>query len=172
MYLKILGYVTVLLALCILGGCGGGGGTGSHSRKALTKISAAGVLPNGEAVAAVLLTVSIPLGVTVALDQATGEPAAGVVHLVSQDATDPNFLFQGVHYLAPTQTAPGALTLAVFNTTNAGFGQLDYISVQLDMSTDYTPQAADFVVSDFEVSGVQTGSTVVVANPVVSVSFN
>ena len=171
---KIIALLTAL-ALALTMGCGGGGsvsgsGSGNPARdsKALTKVKTAGLLADGEILGAIQLTISIPRGVTVALDPATGRPASGVVSLTG--ATDPNLVFQYSRYTPPTATASGSLSFLVVNAQ--GFGPAEYIGIQLDITPGYFPVAGDFVVSDFAVAGITNYTQTQITNPTVSVAIN
>jgi hypothetical protein len=161
-------FFTLLLCAAMLG-CGSGGGAGTgHSSQALTKIKTAGLLAAGETLGAIKLTLSIPPGVTVPLDPVTHEPASGVVSLVG--ASDPAMVFQLVRYTPATATLPGSLGFIVVNAQ--GFGPVDYIGVQLDISAGFFPVAGDFVVSDFAVAGITNYSEIPITNPTVTVNIN
>ncbi|GFO67994.1 hypothetical protein GMLC_15730 [Geomonas limicola] len=164
-----LALCAALLCCLILPGCGGGGSAGSNAAtaKAVTKVQTAGLLPGGEVLGAIRITLGLPYGVTVALDPATGLPAANVVQLVG--AADPTLVFQQVHYLAPTPTARGSLSFVVVNAQ--GFGALEYLAVQLDITPGYFPAAGDFTVSDFAVAGISNYQETTISNPTLSVEI-
>lgn len=168
MYRKLAPFFLVLL-FALIPGCGSGGSsTASHSAKALAKVKTSGLLTTGETLGAIMLTISVPPGVTVSIDPATNKPAVGVVTLVG--ATDSSMVFQYLTYTAPTATASGSLGFMVVNAQ--GFGPVEYLSVQLDVSTGYFPVAGDFVVSNFAVAGITNYAQTLVQNPTVSVDIN
>jgi len=168
----MLGKLTGLLAALLIAltlGCGSGGpGSPGHSTRALTKVKTAGLLADGETIGAIMLTISLPPGVTVPLDPVTKEPASGVVSLVG--ASDPAMVFQYVRYTAPTATLSGSLAFMVLNAQ--GFGPVDYIGVQLDITAGYFPVASDFAISNFAVAGITNYTEISIGNPTVSVDIN
>ena len=172
MYRQLSGILSVLLLALALGGCGSGeksaGKYSGSSAKAVTKVKTAGLVAPGQTLGAVWLTLSIPPGVTVAIDPLSHEPARGVVTLIG--ASDPTLVFQSVKYTEATATAYGELQLVVVNAQ--GFGPLEYIALQLDITPGSFPVASDFSVSNFVVSDIDTYTTIPIANPTVSVTIS
>jgi hypothetical protein len=167
MYRKLTLFAATLCCL-VLPGCGAGGSTGSAAAaKAVTKVQTTGLLAGGEVIGAIRLGISIPFGVSAALDPATGLPAASVVQLVG--AADPTLVFQQVHYVAPTPVARGSLDFVVVNAQ--GFAALEYLAVQLDIAPGYFPVAGDFTVSDFSVAGITNYQETTISNPTMSVEI-
>jgi hypothetical protein len=165
---KLAAILTALLVALMLG-CGSGqSASQAHSSKALTKVKTSGLLADGESIGAIMLRISIPLGVTVPLDPVTHEPASGVVSLTG--AADSALVFQHVGYSAPTATAPGELYFIVVNAQ--GFGPVESINVQLDITPGYAPVAGDFTITNFSVAGLTNYSETAVVNPTVSVEMH
>jgi hypothetical protein len=163
-------FFTILFCALTLGcGSGGGGSAGTaHPGQVATRIKTSGLLAAGETLGAIKLTLSIPPGVSVPLDPVTHAPASGVVSLVG--ASDPAMVFQFVRYTPATATVPGSLGFVVVNAQ--GFGPVEYIGVQLDVSAGSFPVAGDFIVSDFAVAGISTYTEIPITNPTVTVSIN
>lgn len=139
---------TVLLL--VFAGCGSSGSSsGANANKVKTSVKTAGLLA-GQTLGAVQLSISFPYGVTVELDPVTHVPSSRVVKLIG--APDQSMVFQSAKYTAATPTTNGLLEFSIFNV--AGFGAMEYIAVQLDISDGFFPNATDFSITKFAVADI------------------
>lgn len=163
--MKILGKQLIrmapLLVLLIFAGCGGGSGdsTGAKAKKVKTTVKTAGLL-GGQTLGAVQLGISFPYGVTVELDPVTHEPTSKAVKLIG--ATDQSMVFQAVKYTAATPSTKGLLEFSIFNA--AGFGAMEYVAVQLDITEGFFPNTSDFSITKFAVADIVNYQTTEITN--------
>lgn len=136
--------VTALFSLTATG-CGSGSGGATNNSTSKTKTSVKMLKSyNGKTLGAAQLSISIPYGVTVALDPLTQEPAKDVVQLVGvanqviqYQGQNYSVVYETNSYKAATPTTPGFLKFTIINVK--GFGDLEYIAIQLDLTDGFPP---------------------------------
>jgi hypothetical protein len=139
----------MLFSALWLSSCGGGGG-GSKTpaaKSAVLKLACNGALAAN--LEGLRVTVSLPPGVTAAVD-ATGVPLPTVVTasgVTTNNTAIPTIL---MNYTAPTASAGGSLSFVLANTAGGGFGAGEFATVTLAVATGSNPTAGDFVASDFD----------------------
>lgn len=149
-----------MVLLLVFAGCGGSeSSTGANAKKVNTTLKTAGLL-GGQTLGAVQLGISFPYGVTVELDPVTHEPTSKVVRLIG--ATDQTMVFQAVKYTAATPSTKGLLEFTIFNA--AGFGAMEYVAVQLDITEGFFPNKSDFSITKFAVADIVNYQTTEITN--------
>lgn len=149
-------FATLLVFCASFFGCGSGGGTAPQKPKAKAALKTSGLVPAGTLVSALYIDITIPYGVTAAIDPASGQPASTVVQLVGK--TDPAQTLKSIDYVAPTLTTNGTIKLAYYAAN--GFTPSDSITIELDLADGFTPPTISaFNITRFDYGTISTGST-------------
>lgn len=131
---------------------------------AKASLKLAGVMPNGQSVVGVQMTLSFPPGVTAKIDPATGDVADSVIRIVGPG----ELKFTGVTYQPSTETTGG--TLVFFAVNLDGFSLGDFLSVTLDITPGTIPKAEEFGLSEVSVSDLD-GIVIENLQPVMTVKI-
>lgn len=141
-------YLMMIISISLLAfaasGCGSSSDDSSGGRsRAKTSVKMLKTY-NGKTLGAVQISISIPYGVTVTLDPLTQEPAKDVVQLIGvanqviqYQGQNYSVVYETNSYKAATPTTPGSLDFTIINVN--GFGDLEYIAIQLDLTDGFTP---------------------------------
>ncbi len=135
----------LLLFVSILSACGGGSGSPVQPTTATLKLSTAGTLAPGSALAGVGISVNLPAGVVVKTS-AGGAVTNGVVAVsgvaVSGGITPPI-------YTPANGAIPGKVTFVMVAGAPAGFGTGEFATVNCDLAAGANPRVGDFTLTDF-----------------------
>lgn len=148
MHEKFFKVVMILLvAVFFLAACGSEeGGEGDNPKRASAAFKLAGVMPSGQPVAGVQMTLHFPPGITVEIDTATGDVAASVIRVSGSGSP----AVTGAYYLPATTTTDGELRFLVINTT--GFTLGDFLELTLNVTPGTIPVATDFTLTNVSIS--------------------
>jgi hypothetical protein len=146
----------LLVVMALLAGCGSGGSSTSgidagHGLGPSSTESSATVTVGAQASAVdtviygVEFTITLPAGVSVTADPATGEPQTGVLRVNDSRA------FSGGKYTAATATTPA--TLKVIIVDSSGFTAGDLATVSCSVAPGSAVSAAGFSLSSFSARG-------------------
>ena len=118
----------------------------STATTAIIKISTSGIPASGTALSGVGITITLPTGVTVKANS-DGSVASGVVTASGVAANNTS----GVStYIPASGSTPATLSMIIASTLASGFGVGEFVTVNADIASGYTPQQADFVVTIFK----------------------
>lgn len=153
---KVFGYLAVCICALVMFGCGGGGGggTGGGSKvepdpvptNAVVKLYSEGVLPAGTSLAGIGITVNLPAGVTVQMDDA-GKVVGGAV--AGSGVAEGKAVLAEPDYTPATDTAPAKLSFVLAGTDAEGFGTGEFATVTCLVAAGTNPQPTEFTLSDF-----------------------
>jgi predicted small lipoprotein YifL len=148
--------ISILLALLLfaLAACGGGGGStpAPPAKTATLKLFTTGT--PSENLAGVGITITLPTGVTPALNS-DGTVAATVVTV--SGVASPGTVVSPV-YTPASGAVKGKLVIAVASGIVAGFGAGEYATVVLAAEAGTAPLQSDFALTDFRPIAVSNGA--------------
>jgi hypothetical protein len=151
----------ILLALSLsLVACGGGGGSSpppapeTFPTKAVIKISTQGT-PSSSALSGVVVTLNLPPGVTITTNS-DGSVASGAV-IASGVVAQNNTTVLSTYTPASGSTA-ATLKIFVASTLASGFGVGEFVTVNANIASGYTPQQSDFTLTNFEPADLSINS--------------
>ena len=152
----IFGYLAACICALVMFGCGGGGGggTGGGSKvepapvptTAVVKLYSEGVLTSGTSLAGIGITVNLPAGVTVQMDDA-GKVVGGAV--AGSGVAEGKAVLAEPDYTPATDTAPAKLSFVLAGTDAEGFGTGEFATVTCLVAAGANPQPTEFTLSDF-----------------------
>jgi len=144
-------FITLSL-LCLLGCGGGGGGTGAGDpapTSAILYLSTTGVIPDGQLIQGVTVTVNLPAGVTMQSVTPSGLTAG-----------------TGSVVIDPANTDASSVTFTTLGATP--FGKGEFTTVTCSIAAGHVPQATDFIVAP---GSIITSNTTFETIPSLSVTF-
>lgn len=157
-----------------LSGCGSSSGN-QPVRKAKASVKTAGLVAAGLFVETLDITISFPIGITVALSPGTtydSSPTthnliASVVQCLDKNGLpiDPGVTLSALTYTPATPTTQGSLRIVYLNAE--GFTPSDSLLIQLDITPGSSPKESDFSLTKFQVTPVSitmSGGTAVFTN--------
>lgn len=130
-------------------------------------MATSGTLAAGTAMSGNSMTISLPAGVTPALDT-TGHPDTSKL-VAASGVTTTGGLVSTAIYQAATATQPAQITVAVAGKDKLGFGTGEFMTLTLNLTPFVSPTTTDFPISDFvaadldgkAISGLQANVTAV-----------
>ena len=154
--MKMLRLTLTLILVALMAGC-----SSSYSpQKPAVRLTVGttGIIPTGQSLAGIGMTMALPAGVTPALDASGGVDTAMLV--TPSGLTSAGGLAATAIYLDVAAGQPARLTLAVSSKTNAGFGTGECMILTLNRTAGATPQANEFGITEFSAAnldGVSVG---------------
>lgn len=144
---KIYSFVFMAI-ISFLTACGGGGGGSAPPQPtaAVMKLSAAGTLPTGKAVAGLGVTIDLPAGVTV--KTVSGGAVDSSVVTGSGLLAGSNGTMGPVTYTPAAGSAKAKLDFTIASTASAGVGVGEYATITFILNNT-SPTAADFSITSF-----------------------
>jgi hypothetical protein len=154
--MKMLRLTLMLILVALVVGCSSSS-TPQQQVVRLT-ISTKGIIPAGQSLAGIGMTMTLPAGVTPALD-ASGQ--VDTVRLVTPSGvTGDGGLATTAIYLEAAAGQPARLALAVSSMTDSGFGIGECMILTLNRTAGTTYQANEFDITEFSAAnldGVSVG---------------
>lgn len=155
--MKMLRLTLMLILVALIVGCGSNSTTPQQPVVRLT-VSTTGIIPAGQSLTGIGLTMTLPAGVTPALD-ASGHPDAARLVTPSGVTVAGGLAATAIH-LEAAAGQPARLALAVSSMASSGFGTGECMILTLNRTAGATPQANEFDITEFSAAnldGVSVG---------------